>query len=144
MAVVLPADVLVVGADRDDELRYAELFGRHGAGCVRFAAGAEAAFELLDRGADDCNPHLVIVDVDAPPATLIEEVRRLRDDPRTRSLPIVAVAPGADEERALELESAGASVVVAKRLDAAAFVEAAGSVSLYWRAHRDDVEEVRS
>ena len=140
--IELPADVLLIEPDERESDRYRALFTTgEGGACVSVATDADHAFELLEREADTCSPHLILIDLDHAEIDALNLVRRLRDDWRTRSIPIVALATDADEESALDAGRAGVSALITKPLDAENFIEAARAVSLYWRAWAHAADE---
>lgn len=133
--IELPADVLLIEPDEREAERYRAIFaaGQTG-GCLSIARGADDALELLERDVDGCSPHLILVDLDSASAAGLDLVQRLRSDWRTRAIPILALASEADEDSALEAARAGVAALITKPLGMENFLEAAGAVSLYWRA----------
>ena len=85
---------------------------------VREAASAQEAFELLTVE----RPDLIIMDVQLPGLDGLEATRRLKAEPATRDIPVVAVTsyamPG-DRDRAL---AAGCCGYITKPIDKSTFV----------------------
>jgi CheY-like chemotaxis protein len=108
--------VLVVD-DHDFNLRLLErLLEREGRE-VR-AAGSLAAAE---RALAEEEPAMIVLDMNLPDGSGLELTRRLKSEPRTASIPIVACTAAvmqSDEERALE---AGCDAFVAKPIDTQRF-----------------------
>ncbi len=80
---------------------------------VRTAQDANQAFEILK----SFHPHLILTDLEMPGIDGLEFVRRLKQGPETRSIPVVAItayAMSGDEVRAME---AGCSDYVTKPID---------------------------
>jgi CheY-like chemotaxis protein len=80
---------------------------------VRVAADAAEALRILDSAL----PRLILMDIQLPDIDGLELTRRLKADPRTSAIPIVAITAYAmkgDEERMLE---AGCVSYVAKPID---------------------------
>ena len=69
-------------------------------------------------------PDLVLLDLRLPDIPGEEVLRRLRDDPRTASLPVLVVSSDAGSQVADRLLAAGASAFLGKPLDVEAFLEA--------------------
>jgi CheY-like chemotaxis protein len=107
-----PGRVLVVD-DHDFNLRLLErlleLEGRE----VRAAASLAAA----ERAIAEEEPAMIVLDMNLPDGSGLELTRRLKSEPRTASIPIVACTAAvmqSDEERALE---AGCDAFVSKPID---------------------------
>lgn len=118
-----PGRVLVVD-DHDFNLRLLErlleLEGRE----VR-AAGSLAAAE---RALAEEEPAMIVLDMNLPDGSGLELTRRLKSEPRTASIPIVACTAAvmqSDEERALE---AGCDAFVAKPIDMERFSTIVSSI----------------
>src|ERR1700733_745599 len=93
--------------------RLLELEGRQ----VRAAASLAAAEEAL---AEE-EPALIVLDLNLPDGSGLELTRRLKSEPRTASIPIVACTAAvmqSDEEQALE---AGCDAFVSKPIDKQGF-----------------------
>lgn len=87
---------------------------------VLTAEDADAALALL-LGAD--LPHLILMDVQLPGIDGLELTRRLKNQERTRQIPIVALTASAmkgDEQRARE---AGCDGYISKPIDTRRFVQ---------------------
>jgi CheY-like chemotaxis protein len=97
-------------------LRYA--FGRllrlHGFE-VREATDGQQALDALDA----FQPQLVLTDLMMPVMDGVELIRRLRADPRTATLPIVAITADATESAERQARDAGAIDVITKPIDLA-------------------------
>ena len=86
---------------------------------VRAAGDADEALQILDAWL----PDLILMDVQLPGMDGLELVRRLKADPRTRGIVMVALTAYAmkgDEEKAL---AAGCSGYITKPLDTKTFVD---------------------
>jgi CheY-like chemotaxis protein len=72
-------------------------------------------------------PHLILMDLELPGLNGIEATRRLKSDPQTREIPVVALssfAQGTDEARARE---AGCAGYIAKPIRLSRFPQQVGS-----------------
>ena len=86
---------------------------------VRVAADAEEAVRILET----CHPDIILMDVQLPGMDGLELTRRLKADPRTRDIHIIAVTSNAmrgDEARAME---AGCDGCVTKPIDTLALAQ---------------------
>ena len=91
-----------------------------------FARGAHA-----DRNPDDL-PSIVLLDLNLPRVDGREVLQAIREDPRTRSLPVVVLTTSTEP---FDLESAyalGVNSYIQKPVDFERFVWAVKQVGLYW------------
>lgn len=105
-----PPTVLLVEDDRDGRRMYAEWLSQAGFRVLEAHNGLQA----LER-AFEFSPDVVVTDLNIPGIDGFELTRRLRNDPRTRSVPVLAVtgyaAFAADPSRA---QRAGCDAVLPK------------------------------
>jgi two-component system response regulator len=99
--------------------------------------GAEALDYLLGTGqyadADIATlPVVVLLDLKLPKVNGLEVLRRLRDNDRTRYLPVVILTSSKEEEDRLQSYALGANSYVRKPVDFGQFVEAVKQLGLYW------------
>ena len=86
---------------------------------VREAATAEDAFKILKTE----RPDLIVMDVQLPGMDGLEAAKKLKEDPATRDIPVVAVTSYAmkvDRERAL---AAGCADYITKPIDRTTFLQ---------------------
>jgi two-component system, response regulator len=91
--------------------------------------GLEALDFLLN---DSDKPTLVLLDLDMPRMDGLEVLRRMRADPRTRSLPVVMLSSSneqVDQRNAIQL---GLQGYIRKPVDFSEFVEIVRELGLYW------------
>lgn len=102
--------VLIVEDDRDGRLLYVDWLEQAGFRVIQAHNGLQA----LERAVESA-PDVVVTDLNIPGIDGFELTRRLRQDPRTRAVPVVAVtgyaAFAAEPSRA---HRAGCDVVLAK------------------------------
>jgi two-component system response regulator len=98
--------------------------------------GAEALDHLFRTGpcagTEAPPPTVVLLDLKLPKIDGLEVLRRIREDPRTRLLPVVLLTSSDEEEDRLRGYSLGANSYVRKPVDFDDFVQAAGQLGLYW------------
>lgn len=99
--------------------------------------GVEAIDYLFGRGAwagrDTADqPALVLLDLNLPKLGGLEVLQQLRDDPRTRLLPVVVLTSSTLDEDTKGSYERGANAYVRKPIDFAAFIEAARTLGLFW------------
>ena len=86
---------------------------------VREATTALAAFEMLDKE----RPDLIVMDIQLPGIDGLEATRKLKEQPATADIPVIAVTSYAmkgDREKAL---AAGCSGYVTKPIDKNTFIQ---------------------
>jgi two-component system, response regulator len=98
--------------------------------------GVEALDYLLGTGphaaAPQPLPEVVLLDLNLPRVDGLEVLRRLREDPRTKHLPVVVLTSSNQEQDILSSYDLGANSYVRKPVDFDQFIEAARQLGLYW------------
>jgi len=79
-------------------------------------------------------PAVVLLDLGLPRIGGLEVLRRLREDPRTRLLPIVVLTSSDEEQDRLTSYHGGANSFVRKPVDFAHFAETVARMGVYWMA----------
>lgn len=86
--------------------------------------------EMIDRGRG--TPVLIMLDLEMPRLDGLEALRRMREDPRLRTVPIVMMT-GVDDPGAMKIAAEyGANSYTLKPSDAAAFIEKVRTSTSYW------------
>jgi CheY-like chemotaxis protein len=99
--------------------------------------GVEALDYLFGTGAHagrDVNvlPAVVLLDLKLPKVDGLEVLRRIRDDHRTKLLPVVVLTSSKEEQDLAQSYSIGANSYIRKPVDFAQFIEAVRQLGLYW------------
>jgi two-component system, response regulator len=99
--------------------------------------GAEALEYLFGTGryAGDKMPQMpvvILLDLKLPKVNGLEVLRRIREDERTKYLPIVVLTSSREEEDRIQSYALGANSYVRKPVDFRRFVEAIKQLGLYW------------
>ena len=99
--------------------------------------GVEALDYLLLRGAwanrpAATAPQVVLLDLKLPRVDGLEVLRALRQDPRTRLLPVVVLTSSQEEQDLISSYSLGANSYMRKPVDFLQFTEAVRQLGLYW------------
>jgi CheY-like chemotaxis protein len=109
-------------------LRYA--FGRllrmHGFDVREANDGREALASV-----SSFHPQLVLTDLMMPVMDGVELIRRLRDEPETAGLPVVAITADATEQAERQAREAGAIDVITKPIDLPALLERLRDLHLF-------------
>jgi two-component system response regulator len=95
--------------------------------------GAEALEYLFEHASQPPRlPEVVLLDIKLPKIDGLEVLRRLRQDPRTRRMPVVILTSSAEERDRLASYDLGANSYVRKPVDFLEFSEAVKQLGLYW------------
>ncbi|HTN43096.1 MAG TPA: response regulator [Nitrospiria bacterium] len=99
--------------------------------------GAEALDLLLGQeshvGQDDGQiVSVVLLDLKLPKVDGLEVLKKLRENPKTKLLPIVVLTSSKEEQDMLQSYSRGANSYIRKPVDFAQFIEAVRQLGLYW------------
>jgi two-component system, response regulator len=77
-------------------------------------------------------PALVLLDLKLPKVNGIEVLRRVREDERTRYVPVVILTSSSEEEDIVASLESGANSYVRKPVDFGHFVEQVQRLQVYW------------
>jgi two-component system, response regulator len=91
-----------------------------------FATGSYSGRDVRD------TPNLVLLDLKLPKVGGLEVLERLRDDPRTRRLPVVILTSSNVESDLARSYDLGANSYIRKPVDFTQFMEAVNQLGLYW------------
>ena len=131
--------ILLVEDNTDDEALTLRALSRNNIGNeVIVARDGEEAVEWLfctgryeKRDARD-QPALVLLDLKLPKLDGLEVLRRIREHPDTRLVPVVILTSSREEQDRLHGYLNCANSYIRKPIDFAHFVEAVRQVGLYW------------
>jgi len=131
--------ILLVEDNKDDEdLTLRALKKSHIANeIVVVRDGAQAIDFLFGTGAHagrdlSILPQVVLLDLNLPKLNGLDVLRRIRADERTRLLPVVVLTSSKEDEDIINSYALGANSYVRKPVDFKQFVDAVGSLGLYW------------
>jgi two-component system response regulator len=91
-----------------------------------FGAGAYAGRDM------SVMPQIILLDLKLPKIDGLEVLRRLRNDERTKLLPVVVLTSSREERDLTESYSLGANSYIRKPVNFAQFTEAIRQLGLYW------------
>ena len=130
--------LLVEDNDDDIQLTLRALKQNHVANRVDVARdGAEALDYLFCRGAHagrdpKALPQVVLLDLKLPKVAGLEVLEQIRDEPRTKRLPVVILTSSNVESDLARSYDLGANSYIRKPVDFAQFMDAVNSLGLYW------------
>jgi two-component system response regulator len=134
-----PIELLLVEDDsRDVELTLLAFQDMKLANNIHVARDGAEALEFVfatDRyaGRDvDHGPRVVLLDLKLPKVDGLEVLRRIRSDPRTRTLPVVVLTSSNQERDVTEAYALGVNSYIVKPVDFDRFAQAIRELGLYW------------
>jgi CheY-like chemotaxis protein len=77
-------------------------------------------------------PKVILLDLKLPKIGGIEVLRRVKSDPRTRSIPIVVLTSSREERDLLESYQMGVNSFIVKPVDFDQFSECLRDIGMYW------------
>ena len=77
-------------------------------------------------------PKLVLLDLKLPKVDGVEVLQQLKNDPRTRSIPVVVLTSSREEQDLVRSYDLGANSYIQKPVDFEQFRQTVKTVGLYW------------
>jgi CheY-like chemotaxis protein len=131
--------ILLVEDNPDDEALAIRALKRHHVGNDIVVAhdGVEALEYLFGTGSYEgrdvsLKPSVVLLDLKLPRVDGLEVLRRLREDDRTKLLPVVVLTTSSEEQDLLDSYSLGCNSYIRKPVDFIQFSEAIRQLGMYW------------
>lgn len=131
--------ILLVEDNADDEALTLRAFKKSNITNAVVVArdGAEALDYLFATGkyaGRDLNtlPQLILLDLKLPKVDGLEVLRKIRNEPRTRLLPVVILTSSNEQEDRRSGYGLGANSYIRKPVDFNKFIEAVQQLGLYW------------
>jgi len=130
--------VLLVEDNQDDELLTLRAFHKNNIAnnIVVVRDGVEALDYLFGTGeyADNVPslPEFVLLDLNLPRVSGLEVLKKVRDDPRTKTLPVVVLTSSNEESDLAKSYQFGANSYIRKPVDFDSFVDAVRQLGMYW------------
>ena len=131
--------ILLVEDNPDDEILTLRALRKHSASTEVVVArdGVEALDYLFGTGAHcgrdlSVMPKLILLDLKLPKVDGLEVLRRVREDERTKLLPVVVFTSSNEEQDILECHILGANSYIRKPVDFNQLSEALRAISSYW------------
>ncbi|HKV29812.1 MAG TPA: response regulator [Candidatus Dormibacteraeota bacterium] len=132
-------DILMVEDNANDEaLTLHELAKYHLTNRIRVVRDGQEALEYIfctgryaSRDIKE-QPHVILLDIKLPFIDGLEVLRRIKQDPRTRTVPVVMLTSSREERDLIESYRLGVNSYIVKPVDFDQFKEAARSLGMYW------------
>ncbi len=93
--------------------------------------GAEAIAFLLGPDAAP-RPKLILLDLKLPKVSGLEVLRQIKQEPRTRSIPVVVLTSSQEESDIIESYGYGVNSYIVKPVDFLQFTDAVARLGFYW------------
>ena len=97
---------------------------------LRVAKDGVEALEMLEKG--EHLPQIVLLDLKLPRLDGLEVLRKIREQERTRLLPVIILTSSREEQDLIESYRLGANSYIRKPVDFDKFVDAVRELGLYW------------
>ncbi len=78
------------------------------------------------------NPRVVLLDLKLPRIDGLEVLRRMKEEPRTRTIPVVVLTSSREERDIIESYQLGVNSYIVKPVDFEQFAESVRQLGLYW------------
>ena len=128
--------ILLVEDDPDHELLTIRALRKsHIANDVRVARDGEEALAMLFGEGDQAlpsNPQVVLLDLKLPKVDGLEVLRRIRENERTRMLPVVVLTSSDEETDIVRSYKLGVNSYIRKPVNFSDFAEATMQLGMYW------------
>ena len=131
-------DILLVEDNPNDELLALHAFKRQKvANNVHVVHDGAEALEYIFCTGDYANraienPKLILLDLKLPFVDGIEVLRQIRNDPRTRSIPVVMLTSSNEERDVVDTYALGVNSYIVKPVNFEQFNEVARHLGFYW------------
>ena len=129
-----PLEILLVEDDPDDlELTLHALRSNGVAKRIEVARdGAEALDRLLGEESAVSPPRVIVLDLKLPKVGGLEVLRRIKSEPRTKTIPVVVLTSSKEDRDLLESYGLGVNSYVRKPVNFEEFAEGVRQIGLYW------------
>ena len=132
-------DILMVEDNpNDEELTLHELHKYHLANTIKVVRDGQEALEYIfctgryaDRDVTD-HPHVILLDIKLPFIDGLEVLRRIKQDTRTRTIPVVMLTSSREERNLIESCRLSVNSYIVKPVKFDQFKESARRLGMYW------------
>ena len=139
MTETAPVEILLVEDNLQDlELALRALRKANLANHIHVARdGAEALEFIFCEGASaerkiESPPKLILLDLKLPKVDGLEVIRRIKGDPRTKTIPVVVLTSSKEQNDVVESYELGVNSYIVKPVNFERFVEAVQQLGIYW------------
>lgn len=123
-------EALTLRAFNKNNIRNRVVVARDGIEALDYLMGKNK--DTNESGLPDILPELVLLDIKLPKLDGLEVLQRIRNNERTKHLPVVILTSSKEEQDILESYRLGANSYVRKPVDFSQFLDAVRQLGLYW------------
>ena len=134
-----PVEILLVEDNPDDvDLALHALKKNKVSNRVQVVRDGEEALDFIfgkassSTAPSEQRPKMVLLDLKLPKVDGLEVLRRLKSDPRTRSIPVIILTSSSEERDIVKSYDLGVNSYIVKPVDFEQFSEAVQQLGLYW------------
>lgn len=120
-------ELLTLRALKKNHIQNDVIIARDGPEALSYLFGSEEG-----GGPEPVVPSIVLLDLKLPKIDGIEVLRRIRNDPRTRLVPVVILTSSREEQDLINGYQLGANSYIRKPVDFPEFITAVRQLGLYW------------
>lgn len=124
--------LLVEDSEKDLELTLAALEEHHLANNVDIARDGAEALAFLERTPQADLPVVVLLDLKLPKVDGLEVLRRIRENPATRHLPVAILTSSREESDLVRGYEQGVNAFVVKPVDFQQFISTVRDLGFFW------------
>jgi Response regulator containing a CheY-like receiver domain and an HTH DNA-binding domain len=105
---------------------------------ILIARDGEEALDLLfghnAKNTDELNniPRVILLDLKLPKVDGLEVLKKVKTDPRTKTIPVVVLTSSREEKDIIESYRLGVNSYIVKPVDFEKFLESVKTLGLYW------------
>lgn len=132
-------EILLVEDNQDDlDMTLRALRKANFANRIQIARDGVEALEFIFRegrqakGEFESGPKVVLLDLKLPKIDGMEVLKRIKSDPRTKSIPVVMLTSSEEQKDVIQSYNLGVNSYLVKPVNFAAFAETVQKLGMYW------------
>jgi CheY-like chemotaxis protein len=132
-------DILLVEDNPDDAALVVRALKKHNLGnkLIHLTDGEQALDFIFGKGKFDgrevaSRPKVVLLDLKMPKIDGLQVLQAIREDPRTKAIPVVIMTSSREEKDIVDTYSSGVNAYVVKPVDFNGFSKAVAELGMFW------------